>query len=438
MVKFACDDKDIEKALRRLHKQVVANGGLVYDGLTIGCKQGSFIITCDDKIAAGERIMVVPRDCLLPVGKFQLGLKGNSIIIKGHDKDLTQGQVEMMETMMELYNLSGKIKHQKEAATCTLIYKDRELFDLIFKTRNRHQVLYVQKLVEKGRSSFYIDSFLKTRVLGFADEPPDVKTKTQTVTHKNGGKIQVLMPLIDFLNHHPQASGFFTSFKTGTDFGEKGETETINPHRDGVAVLKCCPVKGSGECFVNYGPFDAADTLLNYNYVETQTKFVRSVPMQIKIPGAGTLKIIGVTSRPDFKDLPEKVRDLKSYIPGMKIEAKKKTVTLGFLIIPQEQAPRALRRVLTLAINQGRFVNTEAELKKAVFYAEKQVIAENLRHFTELAAYLELYEPTPATRLIVNNAKVMAHIQLEKIKNYPFFNEVWPKSEKLKKASAKS
>ncbi|GEM_PF-1249853 len=447
MVKFVCDNKDIEKALRRLHKQVVANGGLVYDGLTIGCHKGSFKITCDDKAAAGDRILVLPKNCLLPLDKFTLGLKGNNIVIKAHDKSLSKGQVAMMETMMELYNLTHKVRDQKKIATFSLYYEDRELFDLILKSHNRQGIPFLEKMITTDRKLFYLESFLKTRVLGFKEvqkNPAEKGSKKKAVPvpvkgepAKGEKRVQVLMPIIDFLNHHPTATGFFTSFKT-----EKGPLDSDDAAYegggDGVAVVKCCPFEGSDEVYVNYGPYDAADTLIHYNYVEKNTAFVRSVPMQIKIPGVCTLLIKAVSGRANFKKLPDKIKDLKFFVPSIKADRARGTAELSALFIPQENAPRALRRVLALAINQAVTLKNDQQLMEAVRYAEKRVIAENLRYYSELSVYLNLYEPTPATRLIAENAKEMARTQLEKIRNYPFFDEAQAAPPKRKKTKTRA
>jgi len=442
MVKFACDDKDIEKALRRLHKLVVANGGLVYDGLTIGCEKGSFKITCDKKKAAGERIMVLPKQCLLPVDKFSLGLKGDTIIIKSHDKDLTKGQVAMMEAMMELYNLTGKIKQQKKTSTFSLYYKDRELFDLVMKSHNRQGMPFLEKMITSDKKNFYLESFIKTRVLGFREGEKEVggtkkksAAKAAPVPVEGEKRVHVLMPLIDFLNHHPQANGFFTSFKSGK---APLANQTEKSGSDGVAVVKCCPFEGSDECYVNYGPYDAADTFIHYNYVDRHAPFVRSVPMQIRIPGMGTIIIRALNGRPEHKKLPDHVKDLRFFLPGITADKAKKTVSLSTLLIPQKSAPRALRRVLTLAINQAGLAQTNDQLRKAVLYAEKRIIAENLRYYKELSVYLDLYRPAADIKLIAENAKELAQTQLEKIRNYPFFAEAQAPASKTAKAKTKS
>src|SRR5690606_28822123 len=96
-------------------------------------------------LPAREKILILPKEALLPVEKFRLGLEGNDIVIKSHDKDLSKGQVEMMETMTALYNLTGKIADIKKTATLGLYYKDRPLFDLLLEGRDVKDFL-VRKL----------------------------------------------------------------------------------------------------------------------------------------------------------------------------------------------------------------------------------------------------------------------------------------------------
>ncbi len=436
MVEFSCDDKAVEKALRKLYKQVVANGGIVHDKLIIGCEKGDFKIRVAGDVPRGEKILVLPKECLLPVDKYKLDLKGNNIVMTSHDKDLSKGQVAMMKTMIELYNLTGKIATQKKIATLSLYYEDRDFLDVILKSRSRQGIPFLDGMVVgPDKKTFYLDSFIKTRVLAFKDvenESGDKKGAGKEA-EKEFKRTKVLMPIIDFINHHSAAIGFLTRFaEESAPEIKPGEEHTHDA--DGIAVVKSCPVEGSDECYVNYGPYDAMDALIHYNYADKGPGFMRSVPMEIKLPGGvGTIRIKSVTGQPHHKKLPEHLKDLNFYIPGMGADKDKKTVNLSFIYLPPDRAPRSMRRVLVLAINHLGVPLNQEQMTELVQFAEKRIIDENLKYFKALSAYLKKYKPKPAVKLIAKNARDVATIQLEHVKNYPFFAETRGKSQKNKK-----
>ena len=142
MVEFLCDDDKVEQSLHKLHQVVIGNGGFVHDQLTINCNNGEFSVSIPNAVPAGEKIVVLPRACLLPVRKFELTLRSNRIVVKDHHQDLSKAQVVMMETMIELYNLSNKIATHKSTSTVSLFYEDRKLLDLILKSRSPEAIAF--------------------------------------------------------------------------------------------------------------------------------------------------------------------------------------------------------------------------------------------------------------------------------------------------------
>ncbi len=430
MVQFACDDKETEKLLRKLYKQVTRNGGIVHDKITIGCKDGDLKLTIDPSVEARQQILVLPVECLLPVDKFKLGLKGNKIIIKSHDDDLPKAQVEMMETMMALYNATGKIAGQKKTVTMGLYYKDKALLDALEKVRDTGTFPYADQIEKLSVQKLALDSFIKSRVLGFKQAV--IEEAKNSKTGQPGAKFvrnKVIMPIIDFLNHHPQAIGFLTQFAGASAPGtELAPEEQYN--EDGIAVVKLCPVAGSNECYVQYGPYDAVDALINYNYADRESTFVRSMPVRVKLPdGAGTLVICSSASATllDKEKLPEGVQDLRFFIPPIAADTNKKIVRLRHLFVPQERAPRALRRVLGLAINMMGGNHSPAKVMDLVIYAEKKIIQENYKYYQKLSKLAEKHEPSAAMEMVVRNVRDVAKIQIENIERYPFFGDAMAK-----------
>lgn len=417
MVEFACEDRQVEAAFRTLCEQVTQHGGLIYDRLTMGCRNGDFIISAPQDKPAGEKILIIPKDILLPVARYHIAVEGDDMVITTPDPGLSRGQIAIMESMLALFNLTGKMKQLRQHSVLGLLRSDPAFFEAIAARQGSGGKPYYESMKESGDSDFWLEAFMKTRVLGFKDRPDD----------KQSERVQMLMPVVDFINHHPQAYGFFTSFRTidkRPPPPSPGGQENIEAQgADGVAVMNACPVPGSQECFVNYGAFDAADTFVNYNFVERNAAFVRSVSMTVKIPGVGTLNINSFAVRPEFTKLPEQVRDLRFFLPAIQADPRNRTVTLSSLLIPQDPAPRALRRVLAIALSRIGLTLDESILSDAVRHAERVVIAENERYYTDLLAFLDSRKPAAATKHIAAMAREMAELQLKRIALYPFYAE---------------
>jgi len=409
MVNIVCDDAAIEKTLIDLYRQVQAGGGFVHDKLTIASKQGEFQILAADDVPQAEKILMLPKQCLLPADSFTLGLEDNTIIIKAHDETLSSAQVEMMETMVALYNLTGKIATQKRISTLSLYYEDTALFEMLLRGRSKEGVAPFEEMVAREKNDFYIQSFIKTRVLGFK-----VAGRKSAGQHE---KINVLMPIIDFLNHHPAAAGFVRRFAGGG--GSGGEDQDQGE----VTILKYSPARDNEECYVNYGPYEALDTLLHYNYTDRNAGFVRSVPLTYRLPGVGTISVCSSVGRVEFKSLPEKLQNIRFYIPGFTTDRDRNDVELSFLYIPLGNAPRSMRRVLALALNKLAEGMDEADRVRHVRLMEKQIIGENVKYYSGLLDYMESCELKPELTQIGENIREMARHQLLMIRNYPFFAE---------------
>ena len=114
MVKFVCNDRKVEIALRRLCSLVFANGGMIDEGLTILCQGGRLSIEGPEHMPEGKRIIFIPEGCLVPVKKGRLMLGGNRILVNPDAKSLKSVRMELLATMVQLFNLTGKIARQRE------------------------------------------------------------------------------------------------------------------------------------------------------------------------------------------------------------------------------------------------------------------------------------------------------------------------------------
>ena len=121
----------------------------------------------------------------------------------------------------------------------------------------------------------------------------------------------------------------------------------------------------------------------------------------------------------------EEYGDIQFYIPGITKDGSKNVVELSFLYIPLGNAPRSMRRVLALALNQLGIGMKDPERMQFIRLLERQVIYQNVKYFNGLLEYLASCKPKPALVQIFGNVREMAKHQLVTIRNYPFFSEVF-------------
>jgi len=231
------------------------------------------------------------------------------------------------------------------------------------------------------------------------------------------------MPMIGFLNNHPRASGYVTNFNDATRRTESTASHN-SQNKDGIMVQKSCPLPDTDECFVSYGSYDALDAFLHYNYVEPHAYFVCSIPLTVQLHGVGTLIIETVGRPPQHKRLPEQLKDLVSYLPKMKLGRDNKSVALDFILIPQEQAPYSMRRVLGVALGLIATGLTEQAMQNNIENAEAYILDSNKEYFSEISNHCKLHEREPELRGVVKNAKQMAEIQCQKLESYRLFDKL--------------
>ena len=82
----------------------------------------------------GKRIIFIPEGCLVPVQKGRLLLGGNRILVNPDAKSLKSVRMELLATMVQLFNLTGKIVRQKKTVV-GLFYRGPELAKAILRCR---------------------------------------------------------------------------------------------------------------------------------------------------------------------------------------------------------------------------------------------------------------------------------------------------------------
>ncbi len=384
IINLETDNSEIEHHLEILVKLCLEGGAELNDRLNIRSFEGDLSISAPAELPTNETLIKLPPTVLLPIPSFELELRDTEISIASISGELSATQQKLLESMVAIYNITDKVHRYQSCSTDTLYHLDRELLVRLTNTQ------YVSNYDAWSKENFLLQSFLKSRYL------------KKKVAENSDEKVSVLMPLVDFFNHHPLAPGFSGGAKA-------------------IKVTRYSDPEGGEECYVRYGRQDDHQILVGYGYTETRCPAVLSIPMELPIGNTATLKLLrNYSAKHNFKQLPTALNDLAAYLSPVQFSEDKRSLTLGCLRIPPKNAPRAMRRILSFWINRMDHGGTRSEVSRLVDEAEITIVDKNHSYYTKLLSDLESCAPVPGTEIQVENIKIMARSQLNKIEAYSF------------------
>jgi hypothetical protein len=210
-------------------------------------------------------LVVLPRELLLPVTGAEWADSTERLILRSPPPGITPLQRALLGLHVDLYNVIGKLPWTIDHHPRAVVPGHSPVLDAL---RDLRPGLY-------QKSDLPAEIFLHTRVFGLKS-PSDPAVATPT---KPAAKTQVLMPLIDTLNHHPQGAPYQLD-------------------ESGLRVRLAQP-SGTAECFAAYGGRrDVLDLALHYGYVDEATPFAFSAPASIEAPGLGRVAVGASRTRP--------------------------------------------------------------------------------------------------------------------------------------------
>ena len=315
-----------------------------------------------NRINEGDPLIFMPAECLLPTGSFDFDLDGATLSAIPVSATLSDRQKKLMKLMMTLFSMGDRVHYHTDSSPWSMYRKCSAVFDKLLAARNSTDYSErIAKLKNSGKQ-FRIYDFLKSRTLGFkraSDVPPE----------------PVIMPVIEFANHHHAGSPFNIPVQDGRSMG--------------MVMRKHACVTGSSECFSCYGPYDALDTYLNYGFVDTSVPYVRSVPIRIRLKGLCTLHV-GTTQAPVRKEmLPPHLLDLAMFLPMITPrKGSAPAMDIAPLFISSDND--ALRRVLVIVadIICENFAGAVACRDRSALLQEmeRQLVSKNLEYYRQLGS----------------------------------------------------
>ena len=383
------DNREVELLLRQLEDLAVGAGAFLNPGLSIVVRNGN--LSVESEVPAGEPLVKLPPACLIPTDELEFHLEGGSIGVGSRPPGLSETQTGLLECLLAIYNQGNKLEQHGDYLPWLAFRGAPELLEhlrLGRKDAPKINGLY-QMATDGDPEGLLLKHYVGSRVLRYRTEQGD----PQSPAHK------VLMPFIDFFNHHSASPGF---------------------QRDGAAlVVKASrPLDGSNECFVSYSRMDALDSFLNYGFVDASSSYLRSVSASISLPGLAEITVLGTGGAKRKNPPPPALADLKFLVPPFR-KAEDGGFILGGLLIPGPQTLLAMHRILGFVI--ARFLAPgigQAQLQELVDAAVEQVLETNERYYAKLAAILAEVRPRLPDGSALQQLEQLISLQQDKLGAY--------------------
>lgn len=387
-------NRAVEGALGRLERAVLDAGARLAPELGVRCAGSELSVVSSAPQNTRKPLVWLPEAALLPLDEVELGLSGDDLEIKSHLPGLTRARRAIWDAKLELYNLTGKIHQHRLTAPCVALIDHPEILDRLVHARMSREGVArgLYRPGSRDRQSYVIRNFFATRTLNikFPNQPK--------------GRVSV-MPVIDFVNHHSQGAGF-----QGTPRGRI--------RANGIMMPTARPVTGSRECFARYWYYDAHDTFLGYGFVDESAPVVRSVTMELELDKVGSIHVkADRISQINHKSVDADMADLSLMMPRAE-RIGENVIAVSHLFIPAGGSRRLLRQVLIGLINALRAGLDEEDQHRIMLDAEEQILAENRRHYEDMAGWLANPGVSTDHQEVLATAQTLTRVQRAKLEKY--------------------
>ena len=238
MVTVIADNPAVESCINEILALTREAGAEFAAGLVLRAEKGN--MRAEAAAADGKLLVRMPESCLIPPADFLFGLDDGDNLLAEPEGGVTRLRARLMQLMLELFNLTGKIARHRHSLPWWLAAEHPEILPLILNLRDNEVVRAYADAARAGPdNTFTIETFFlsRTLVLKKDDKTPPIR---------------VLMPVVDFMNHHHKGSPYST-ISDAKGFG--------------LAMLNRQPVAGSAECFARYGDHDTLTSWQHFGFV---------------------------------------------------------------------------------------------------------------------------------------------------------------------------
>lgn len=309
-MRIDADTSHVRWHLERLADLVDAAGGHLLPRARVRAAGTRLVVEADTPGAEADDLVALPAAALPAINRADVVLEGDRLIRRAADPDATPRQTALLDTMLALYNALDRPAQWRRATPWLALADDPDLLRHLARGRDLGAKgrMAARMRAEGRQADLALKSFLGSRSYQWLD---------------GDRRVPVLMPFIDFLDHHWDAPSF-----------ERRHAPA------GLAVRADRPRDGDPACYVRYGRLDGLTSYLNYAFVDGDAPIVNSVPATVTLDSEIKLQINGkpVTARADaarfgFAAAPYHVPRIAA--PG------RETVCLDHAIVTDTRAPWA-------------------------------------------------------------------------------------------------
>lgn len=319
----------IRKNLQLIARIIIENGGGIHSGITIHHKKANLWISCENA-KSDTPLFAIPNALFVPVSNLTWHGHNGILAYEGSIDHLTGNQQQLLAAMLTIYNESGKILGIAENLPSVQLRRDNELMSWV---QTAHPTF---ALPTENPASQFIGTRLNEVP---SEEDPNIK-------------IGFLMPLIDYMNHHPYGASY-----ERTEYGA-------------WRVPAIQSIAGSNECFLRYTNTDAHSIAFWHGYCETNTRHVASIQCKFEYGKIGIVDIKSTNAKRRAVNAPR-------YLPN------ESDLSLQDLVLEKKQVS-ALRTLLGLAVRSKRRDLAQPEAEIIANELIERLVEANIQKYMEL------------------------------------------------------
>lgn len=365
MLTIESDNTEVEKYLIRIAEHIINEGGYIDPHAVIRFSDGIFSVQKNGPIES-KYIFEIPHTLLIPYDDFDLDIENGDIVLATYEDNISKPQFALFEDMVALYNVSD-------------IFKQHCLRDIWINHNDFPEIAASFLFKRHGHNINLIKDMLQHN--DYADE-----LALCSFFSKRAGKCrlhspksdfsEVILPVIEFFNHHPQGAIYTTQH----DYADKASFL-------GIEESALTKAKDTSELYSCYGALDALDCYIYYGAINLHAQYARSIPLEIRLPELGPININANQGVVPVKDRAEHLKNLGFFLPKMQ-RGQDYVLNVSHTFFPGPNAPLALRRVLAEVVRTIRSDIDDNELQDRVILLEETLINHNLDYYKTLGQRL--------------------------------------------------
>src|SRR5258707_7266651 len=149
MVLIAADSLQVERSLQKIVALSEKAGAEFSDDLVLKSVNGYLSVEAPPE-SAGKVLVRLPWDCLVPFSPFRLSIVNDDLVISSYEEGLTDECVTMMEALLKLFNLTGKVADHRRTSPWRVIISYPTILQYVRQARDREEFAFFQQFIVSG------------------------------------------------------------------------------------------------------------------------------------------------------------------------------------------------------------------------------------------------------------------------------------------------